>query len=245
MDPLPGLLRVPLTQHRYLYALADPLQYVDSSGEQVQYLAGIYALAFWIGFQTEYHRQVAEHAERKGLTFSQVYPPGDPLSPRHYPEWIDLKACLEAGFNTANKTIAAIFVAMASVVLSGEGLQYVGAWLGQYRPSWGVPVLNAGSWLKDLPASLLAPPAPASCPPPSPSQLELAKEVAEWLGKDARVIVNKSGDVVFLSADGTRRLRFDFHRTAPQQSPHAHLEELMGGQWVKSGPIYPADVQPR
>ena len=70
----------------------------------------------------------------------------------------------------------------------------------------------------------------------------MAGKMAEWLGKDAKVITNPAGDKVFISANGTRRIRFDIHRPHPHQSPHAHVEILQDGKWVKSGPLYPTDV---
>jgi RHS repeat-associated protein len=65
---------------------------------------------------------------------------------------------------------------------------------------------------------------------------------SEWLGPDARAITNGAGDKIFLSKDGLRRIRTDINRPYPHQSPHAHVEELVNGSWVKSGPIYPTDV---
>lgn len=70
----------------------------------------------------------------------------------------------------------------------------------------------------------------------------LAKEMKDWLGKDAKVITNKSGDKVFMSSDGTRRIRFDINNTSPHSNPHGHVEQLVNGKWVKSGPLYPVDV---
>ena len=71
---------------------------------------------------------------------------------------------------------------------------------------------------------------------------DLAKNMKDWLGKDARVITNKNGDKVFMSGDGTKRIRFDINNTSPHNNPHGHVEELVNGKWVKSGPIYPTDV---
>ena len=71
---------------------------------------------------------------------------------------------------------------------------------------------------------------------------DLAKDIKDWLGKDARVITNKNGDKVFMSGDGTKRIRFDINNTSPHNNPHGHVEELVNGKWVKSGPIYPTDV---
>ncbi len=67
----------------------------------------------------------------------------------------------------------------------------------------------------------------------------------EWLGPDSKVITNPAGDKVFLSKDGTRRVRFDINNPSPHKNPHMHAEELIDGKWVKSGPIYPQGVPPR
>lgn len=67
----------------------------------------------------------------------------------------------------------------------------------------------------------------------------------DWLGPNVRAITNRSGDKVFLSEDGLRRIRFDMRNPTPYSSPHAHVEEFVNGRWVKSGPIFPTDVPPR
>lgn len=67
----------------------------------------------------------------------------------------------------------------------------------------------------------------------------------DWLGPNVRTITNRAGDKVFLSDDGLRRIRFDINNPAPHTSPHAHVEELINGRWVKSGPIFPRDVPQR
>ncbi len=72
------------------------------------------------------------------------------------------------------------------------------------------------------------------------SQLE--GNISEWLGKEAKMIKNKTGDTVFLSKNGTKKVRFDFNHPAPHSNPHGHIEEFFNGKWNKSGPIYPTDV---
>jgi len=69
-----------------------------------------------------------------------------------------------------------------------------------------------------------------------------ASAMVDWLGPDARVIANGAGDKVFVSSDGTRRIRFDINNPYPHDRPHSHVQQLINGQWVKSGPIYPSDV---
>jgi hypothetical protein len=71
---------------------------------------------------------------------------------------------------------------------------------------------------------------------------EAANAIARWLGKDVRVIVNKEGDYVFLSQNGTRKVRFDINDPSPHGSPHGHADEFIDGKWVRSEPIYPKDV---
>jgi RHS repeat-associated protein len=49
------------------------------------------------------------------------------------------------------------------------------------------------------------------------------REVVEFLGPRARVITNKSGDKVFMSADELRRVRFDIRNSGGDKA-HMHLE---------------------
>ncbi|HEY5235288.1 MAG TPA: hypothetical protein VIJ14_03845, partial [Rhabdochlamydiaceae bacterium] len=72
--------------------------------------------------------------------------------------------------------------------------------------------------------------------------IQLEKQVSGWLGEGAKFIRNEAGDPVFLSKDGLKCVRFDFNRTTPHNSPHAHIEVKVDGKWVKSGQIYPTDV---
>ena len=37
----------------------------------------------------------------------------------------------------------------------------------------------------------------------------LTSDIKNWVGEDGRVFTNDSGDKIFLSKDGTRRVRFD------------------------------------
>ncbi len=50
--------------------------------------------------------------------------------------------------------------------------------------------------------------------------LKLEEKISAWIGKDSKMIKNQSGDLVFLSKDGQRRVRFDFNNPAPHKSPH-------------------------
>ena len=74
--------------------------------------------------------------------------------------------------------------------------------------------------------------------------VNLSREMREWLGEGARVITNRSGDKIFISQDGLRRIRFDLINPFPHTNPHAHVEQLINGVWRKSGPIFPIDVLP-
>jgi hypothetical protein len=66
--------------------------------------------------------------------------------------------------------------------------------------------------------------------------------VSEWLGPGAAKIESRAGEPIFQSADGLRKIRVDFKHPQPHNNPHMHVEECIGGKWVKSGPIYPSDV---
>ena len=74
----------------------------------------------------------------------------------------------------------------------------------------------------------------------------VSKEIIEWLGANSKVIINASGDKVFLSKDGLRKVRFDFNNTSPHSNPHMHIEKLVNGKWkavdTNSKQIYPIDV---
>jgi len=72
--------------------------------------------------------------------------------------------------------------------------------------------------------------------------VELEEQISNWLGKETRFIRNEAGDPVFISKDGTRRVRFDFNNTAPHQNLHSHVEVKINNKWIKSGPIYPVGV---
>jgi hypothetical protein len=56
------------------------------------------------------------------------------------------------------------------------------------------------------------------------------------------LIRNKAGDPVFLSKDGLRKVRFDFNKPSPHESPHLHLEQLIEEEWKEISRVYPIDV---
>ena len=74
----------------------------------------------------------------------------------------------------------------------------------------------------------------------------ISKEAANWLEPNSKVITNSSGDKVFVSQDGLRKIRFDMNNPKPHSSPHMHIEELINGKWKPVDPnnaqIYPIDV---
>jgi hypothetical protein len=72
--------------------------------------------------------------------------------------------------------------------------------------------------------------------------IQLEKRISKWLGEGTQFIRNKSGDPVFLSKDGLRKVRFDFNKPSPHQSPHLHLEHLVEGEWQEISRVYPIDV---
>lgn len=67
--------------------------------------------------------------------------------------------------------------------------------------------------------------------------------VNDFLGSGTKAIPTKNGDLVLLSKDGTRRVRFDINHPKPHKNPHMHVEvRNPDGTWNKSGQIYPRDV---
>jgi len=59
---------------------------------------------------------------------------------------------------------------------------------------------------------------------------EAAASVKNWLGDDYRSMMNKSGDNIFMSKDGFRKMRFDLKNTHKDR-PHIHLEHKVNGKW--------------
>ncbi len=74
---------------------------------------------------------------------------------------------------------------------------------------------------------------------------KVGESAKQWLGKDYRVISNKADDIVFMSKDGLRKMRFDINATQGDL-PHVHLEILKNGRWRDAIPgthrIYPKQV---
>ena len=74
-----------------------------------------------------------------------------------------------------------------------------------------------------------------------------ADKITDYLGPGAKAKINKAGDLVIESADGTRTVRFDINNPNPHRSPHLHVEEYKRVKNKKkptyeSGPLYPKDV---
>jgi hypothetical protein len=68
------------------------------------------------------------------------------------------------------------------------------------------------------------------------------QSMSDWLGPNAQVRTNRSGDKIFLSENGNRKIRFDLNNPSPYANSHGHVEEFVNGHWIKSGPIYPNDL---
>ncbi|MBI2743651.1 MAG: tetratricopeptide repeat protein [Chlamydiales bacterium] len=71
---------------------------------------------------------------------------------------------------------------------------------------------------------------------------QLEKEVSDWLGEGTNLIRNSAGDSVFLSKDRLRKVRFDFNRPYPHESPHLHLQHFVDHEWREISRVYPIDV---
>jgi RHS repeat-associated protein len=82
-----------------------------------------------------------------------------------------------------------------------------------------------------------------SKPTPNGKIAQLEEKVSQWLGKETKMIKNEAGDLVLLSQDQLRRVRFDFKRPYPHHNPHMHVDEKINRLlWKESGQIYPTDV---
>jgi len=75
---------------------------------------------------------------------------------------------------------------------------------------------------------------------------DLTTGMRNWLGRGVRKITNSSGDRIFMSQDGLRKIRFDIKNPSPHISPHAHFEVFVDGGWIPVDPaspqVYPRDV---
>lgn len=61
---------------------------------------------------------------------------------------------------------------------------------------------------------------------------EPSKVIKDFLGDKAEVKTNKSGDKIFISADGQRKVRFDIKHSYGDK-PHMHVEvKDSKGEWV-------------
>lgn len=57
-----------------------------------------------------------------------------------------------------------------------------------------------------------------------------AEHAKSWLGKNYKSIENKAGDNIFMSEDGTRKIRFDINNSHGDK-PHFHLEIFNNVKW--------------
>lgn len=61
-------------------------------------------------------------------------------------------------------------------------------------------------------------------------QVNILQQVKDWLGDGYKALTNKSGDRIFISKDGQRKMRFDIENSHGDK-PHIHLEAFKNGQW--------------
>lgn len=66
-----------------------------------------------------------------------------------------------------------------------------------------------------------------------PNVQRLTNVIEDYLGKDFRMIKNKSGDPVFINADNSRRIRFD-SKNPHGDVPHGHVEhyDKIADDWI-------------
>lgn len=75
--------------------------------------------------------------------------------------------------------------------------------------------------------------------------MKLQGQISEWLGEQVQCIRNKAGDPIFVSQNGTKKVRFDFNKPHPHENPHVHFEELIEGEWKEITRVYPSDLPHR
>ena len=68
------------------------------------------------------------------------------------------------------------------------------------------------------------------------------KFITQWLGEGSRAIIKDSGDLILMSKDGLRKMRFDIINPHGYP-PHMHLEIFRNGKWRNAIPgihhLYP------
>jgi RHS repeat-associated protein len=72
---------------------------------------------------------------------------------------------------------------------------------------------------------------------------DTAQAIKDWLGPGAQAFRNKAGDLITMSRDGLRKVRFDINNPSPHANPHTHVEVLQNGEWVGTR-IFPPGVTP-
>jgi hypothetical protein len=122
-------------------------------------------------------------------------------------------------------------LASKATALPSMRLAPVGAKEGIALPSQKANILTQGFFKKNIIAN------------PCASRVKDAEGmINSYLGEGTRLIKNEAGDLVFISKDGLRKVRFDFISPKPHNNPHMHVEHFSGRKWRDSGQIYPIDV---
>jgi len=67
----------------------------------------------------------------------------------------------------------------------------------------------------------------------NPKTQDTLSKVVDWLGPDALKIINKNGDLIFVSADNLRKIQFHLNNYYPHHAPHIQIEEFINGGWDK------------
>jgi len=65
----------------------------------------------------------------------------------------------------------------------------------------------------------------------NPRVEKMARVIEDFLGKDFKRFKDKSGDPVFMSSDGVRKIRFDAINPHGYE-PHGHVEVFDNGKWI-------------
>lgn len=257
-DPIQGTILNPQTLNSYIYCNNNPLTYIDPLGlmslkqfknqfvtgiaDGVVGLSDLNALLSWDTLKgiAELGKAIYDGKLSIGEIASSMT--GSALEPfRHVfahsgDVWFG-SPCNDDVYEYGRQMGSMVNTLVGAVLGVGVGAAAFKA-IQKVAPKFAKAVSNIAGKVKDKAQSWFN----KGAGKVSNKVTDLAKDMKDWLGKDARVITNKNGDKVFMSGDGTKRIRFDINNTSPHNNPHGHVEELANGKWVKSGPIYPTDV---
>lgn len=126
-------------------------------------------------------------------------------------------------------------VAYGSNIFSGN----IGGALSELGKMWG-NALSDPSFYYSIAASIFV--TGSAIPSHNKRVGFVAAKMRNWIGKDAEIITNTSDDLIILSKDGNRKIRFNLNNPSPHNNPYVHVEKKVNGKW-KTERVWPTDVE--